>query len=263
MFAAVGSSRKDPCVRDMTFEKGGLRDANRHHQEAGLRPGIRVHRGRGWQGVFLPSHRPRLERELRLARRRGARQLRDRAEPERPAREQDQARVATATDRSFALRPLGDYSLRESAGFIDAWHEAPSEGGRSEGHLHLAFLTDDEWTPAGVCLTQDSSGDVKGTVYGAAPAAAVEKQTARILSLDADGWGWPAVRERDKAVGRLQRMFPGFRPVNWSNAYEAAAWCLISSRIAMRQAQTVKDRMCRELGAMVDVHGHHLWTFPG
>src|SRR5690242_17469520 len=261
MFAAVGSSRKDPCVRDMTFEKGGLRDANRHHQEAGLRPGIRVHRGRGWQGVFLPSHRPRLERELRLARRRGARQLRDRAEPERPAREQDQARVATATDRSFALRPLGDYSLRESAGFIDAWHEAPSEGGRSEGHLHLAFLTDRDWVPVGVCLMQDSAA-VQGTVYGDAPVEAVRQQTARILSLDVDGTGWPDVGRRDPAVGRLQKMFPGFRPVNWSNAYEATAWCLISTRISMRQGQGIKERMCRELGASVDIHGHRLYNFP-
>ena len=115
----------------------------------------------------------------------------------------------------------------------------------------------------GVCLTQDSSGEVQGTVYGDPPAEAVHKQTARILSLDVDGRGWPEVGEHDPAVGRLQRMFPGFRPVNWSNAYEAAAWCLISSRIATRQAQGIKDRMCRELGAMVDVHGHRLWCFPG
>ena len=57
-------------------------------------------------------------------------------------------------------------------------------------------------------------------------------------------------------------MFPGFRPVNWSNAYEATAWCLISSRISMRQGQGVKDRMSRELGHEVDVHGHRLWVFP-
>src|SRR5258707_7633235 len=36
----------------------------------------------------------------------------------------------------------------------------------------------------------------------------------------------------------------------------------MSSRINMRQAQAIKDRMCRELGHEVEVHGHHLWTFP-
>ena len=63
-------------------------------------------------------------------------------------------------------------------------------------------------------------------------------------------------------VAPLLRMFPGFRPVNWSNAYEAAAWCLISSRISMRQGQGVMDRMSREIGHEVDVHGHRLWVFP-
>lgn len=171
-------------------------------------------------------------------------------------------RVTTSTSPNFVLEPLGDYSLRESAGFIDAWHEAPSEGDTSDGHLHLAFLADDDWMPAGVCLIQDAHGRVAGTVYGKADAREVRAQTARILSLDVDGRAWPEVGRRDPVVARLQRMFPGFRPVNWSNAYEAAAWCLISSRIAMRQAQTVKERMCRELGATVDIHGHRLFCFP-
>jgi DNA-3-methyladenine glycosylase II len=100
-------------------------------------------------------------------------------------------------------------------------------------------------------------------VYGDAPTDAVRRQTSRILSLDVDGRAWPEVGLRDPVVGRLQRMFPGFRPVNWSNAYEAAAWCLISSRISMRQGQGIKDRMCRELGASIDIHGHRLYCFPG
>lgn len=166
---------------------------------------------------------------------------------------------------SFVLEPRGPYSLQESAGFIDAWHEAPSEGGKTEGHLHLAFLTDGDWAPVGVCVRQDGgSGAVRGDVYGSTQAAdAVRDQTARILSLDVDGREWPSVAQRDPVVARLQRMFPGFRPVNWSNAYEAAAWCLISSRITMRQGQGVKERMSRELGASIDIHGHRLFCFPG
>lgn len=162
----------------------------------------------------------------------------------------------------FELETRGEYSLRESALFIDAWHEAPADGDADAGHLHLAFLTDAGWIPAGVCLTQATDGRVRGEVFGSAPEAAVRDQVARILSLDVDGRSWPEVARRDEVVARLQRMFPGFRPVNWSNAYEAAAWSLISTRIAMRQAQAVKERMCRELGAAVDVHGHRLWCFP-
>jgi DNA-3-methyladenine glycosylase II len=166
--------------------------------------------------------------------------------------------------QTFEIVPRGDYSLEQGANFIGAWHRAPSESGDPEGHLHLAFLTDGELAPVGVCLKQDSRGRVLGTIHGeAAETADVVKQVERILSLDIDGRGWPDVGRRDPVVARLQKMFPGFRPVNWSNAYEAAAWCVISSRISMRQGQGVKDRMSRELGHAIDVHGHVLWTFPG
>jgi len=165
--------------------------------------------------------------------------------------------------KTFEIQPLGEYSLEESANFIGAWHQAPSEAGALEGHLHLAFLTDGDWKPVGVCLTQNAAGTIRGTVYGGDfDVVAVERQVSRILSLDIDGRGWPTVGKHDPVVARLQQMFRGFRPVNWSNAYEAAAWCLISSRITMRQGQDVKDRMSRELGREVDVHGHRLWVFP-
>lgn len=167
-----------------------------------------------------------------------------------------------AATRKFEIQPLGPYSLDESANFIGAWHQAPAEGAAVRGHLHLAFLTDQSWDPVGVCLTQIDSGEVRGEVYGNARAAAVERQVARILSLDVDGSSWPEVGKRDPVVAMLQRRFPGFRPVNWSDAYEAAAWCVLSTRINMRQAQAIKERMCRELGHEVDVHGHSLWTFP-
>jgi DNA-3-methyladenine glycosylase II len=166
--------------------------------------------------------------------------------------------------RTFEIVPRGDYSLEQGANFIGAWHRAPSDTGDPEGHLHLAFLTDGELAPVGVCLKQDVRGRVLGTIYGeSAETADVVRQIERILSLDVDGREWPAVAKRDPVVARLQKMFPGFRPVNWSNAYEAAAWCVISSRISMRQGQGVKDRMSRELGRAIDIHGHVLWTFLG
>ncbi len=165
--------------------------------------------------------------------------------------------------RQFEIVPRGPFALEEGANFVGAWHRAPSEGDGPQGHLHLAFLTDRAWSPAGVCLTQDSNGHVSGAVYGDADVPAVARQVERILSLDVDGRGWPAVAAHDAVVAKLQRMFPGFRPVNWSNAYEAAAWCLISSRISMSQGQGVKERLSRELGHAIDIHGQTLWTFPG
>ncbi|HEV2218781.1 MAG TPA: DNA-3-methyladenine glycosylase 2 family protein [Candidatus Dormibacteraeota bacterium] len=170
--------------------------------------------------------------------------------------------MSTEVRPAFEISPSGPYSLRASADFIGAWHEAPAEGHAGEGHLHLAFLTDAGWRPVGVCLTQSADSHVHGEVYGDATGPEVEAKVARILSLDVDGSGWPDVGLRDPVVGRLQRQFAGFRPVNWSDAYEAAAWCLISTRISMRQAQGVKDRLSRELGHEVDIHGHRMWAFP-
>jgi DNA-3-methyladenine glycosylase II len=164
--------------------------------------------------------------------------------------------------RSFEIAPQGEFSLEQGAEFIGAWHRAPSDAGDPEGHLHLAFLTDGDWTPVGVCLKQDSGGHVLGTIYGDADVEPVERQVARILSLDVDGRGWSDAGARDPVLGQLQRRFPGFRPVNWSNAYEAVAWCIISTRISMRQGQSVKESMSRQLGQELDVHGHTLWTFP-
>ena len=170
--------------------------------------------------------------------------------------------MSTAVRPAFEISPAGAFSLRASADFIGAWHEAPSDGHADGGHLHLAFLTDAGWKPVGVCLTQTPDSRVHGEVYGDASAAEVQGKVARILSLDVDGSGWPDVGLRDPVVGRLQRMFPAFRPVNWSDAYEAAAWCLISTRVSMRQARGVKDRLSREVGHEIDIHGHRMYAFP-
>src|ERR1700746_1347238 len=125
--------------------------------------------------------------------------------------------MSAAVKPVFDISPAGAFSLRASGEFIGAWDTATSEGHADGGHLHLAFLTDAGWKPAGVCLTQGAEGRVHGEVYGDAdvPLADVQAKVARILSLDVDGSGWAEVGRRDPVVGRLQRRFPGFRPVNW------------------------------------------------
>src|SRR5260370_14721051 len=92
------------------------------------------------------------------------------------------AREYAARVESFDLSPEGGYSLRQSAGFIEAWHEAPSAGGRTQRHLHLAFLTDRHWPPVGVCLTEDASGSVHRHGFRDAPGREVRPQTDRIPS---------------------------------------------------------------------------------
>src|SRR5260221_13125981 len=105
--------------------------------------------------------------------------------------------MSTAVMPAFEISPSGDYSLRASADFIGAWHEAPSEGHAGGGHLHLAFLTDAGWKPVGGCLTQSAASHVHGEVDGDASAVAVPPKGARLLSLAVAGSGWPEGGLRD------------------------------------------------------------------
>jgi DNA-3-methyladenine glycosylase II len=159
------------------------------------------------------------------------------------------------------LRPQGPYSLSESARFLEGFTPAAHERAEDEGHLHLAFCVEGEWAPVGVCLRETASA-VTAEIWGAADPNAVRAQVARILSLDVDGLRFTAVAERDPVVGRLQARHPGLRPVCFFSPYEAAAWALISHRVRMGQAANLKERIARELGHAVDIHGHERFAFP-
>ena len=91
---------------------------------------------------------------------------------------------------------------------------------------------------------------------------AVRAQVERILSLDVDGSGFPAVGERDPVVGRLQQRYPGLRPIGFWSPYEAAAWTIIGHRIRIRQAAAIKARMAAQLGDPVTFGDRVVHAFP-
>src|SRR5437660_6358214 len=196
MFAAVGSSRKDAGVRDIALERRSCRcrqgpsrswsptvdsASSRLRTERSISftvPGLtRASTSIRWRGASGSASRSSRARKAPGRTGSGSRKqefsLRPARFGDRPFFMSSRGMSTGAASRTFDLEPLGDYSLRESAGFIDAWHEAPSEGDHVEGHLHLAFLSDGAWVPAGVCLTQDVAGRVTGTVYGTAPVESV------------------------------------------------------------------------------------------
>ena len=92
--------------------------------------------------------------------------------------------------------------------------------------------------------------------------AEVRPQLERILSLDVDGSGFPAVGERDPVVGEVQRKYPGLRPVGFWSPYEAAAWTIIGHRIRITQAAAIKARMAERLGEPVSFGGRVVHAFP-
>jgi DNA-3-methyladenine glycosylase II len=165
-----------------------------------------------------------------------------------------------AAGQLFTLEPRGPFSLHSAIGFLEGF--APAMYGRGEvGHLHLAFVPDGERRAAGACVrTRD--GVLVVEVSGAAPAQAAARQVERILSLDVDGSGFPAVGERDAAIGRLQARYPGLRPVSFSSPFEAGAWFVISQRIRAAQGVALKARLSDELGERVAICGEERVAFP-
>ena len=161
---------------------------------------------------------------------------------------------------SFELVPRGPFSLLQAIAF----GFGPKQGGAEpvEPVLRLGLCVDGYEELAGVSLRQAKSGAVIGEVYGARDIAAVERQTARVLSLDHDGDDWPAVGRRDPVIGRLQGDFAGFRPVLFSSPYEAAAWAIIATRRPGSVARKVRDNLSELLGEAFELDGERVPAFP-
>jgi len=166
---------------------------------------------------------------------------------------------------TFTLAARGPFSLAASTRFLEGFAPAAFDSAADQP-LELAFPVEGSWETAGVRVREHPEGVSAEIVSPAAPGpelvGAVRDQVARILSLDVDGSGFPAVGERDPVVAGLQRRYPGLRPVGFWSPYEAAAWAIIGARVSIRQAAAVKARMARELGRAVSFGDRTLSAFP-
>jgi DNA-3-methyladenine glycosylase II len=170
---------------------------------------------------------------------------------------------------TFSLTSPGPFSLAASIRFLDGFTPAAYRDA-ADGLLRMAFPADDGGSVIGVAVRADPDGPavraeytvVPGSSGGSAGAAAVRAQVARILSLDVDGRGFPALGAADPVVASLQAGYPGLRPVLFYSPYEAAAWTVIGNRIRMSQAAAIKARIAREHGTPVEVAGQTGYAFP-
>jgi DNA-3-methyladenine glycosylase II len=166
---------------------------------------------------------------------------------------------------TFALPARGPFSLAASTRFLEGFTPAACTGTAGQP-LEAAFPVEGTWQTAGVRVREHADGAECEVVSPAAPGrelvAALRAQVARILSLDVDGSGFPAVGERDPVIARLQARYPGLRPVAFWSPYEAAAWAVIGQRIRIRQAAAVKAAMARQFGEPVSFGGHVVHAFP-
>lgn len=163
---------------------------------------------------------------------------------------------------TFRMRARGAFSLAAAARFTEGF---PAGQGGGDQRLDLAFPADgDDWTTVGVRVTEDGTGLLADIVAnpGALPTGQIRNQVERILSLDVDGSGFPAVAQRDQVVHDLQARYPGLRPVQFHSPYEAAAWTIIGQRIRMTQAAGIRTRIASQLGHNVDFGDRQLPSFP-
>lgn len=178
-----------------------------------------------------------------------------------------------------SFTPEGPFSLAASARFLEGFTPA-SYDHAPDGVLRLAFPADDGRAVIGCALRQrEPTAGRPGAVHaefalhadgraarpatGTAAAASARAQIARILSLDVDATGFPALAGTDPVVADLQARFPGLRPVLFHSPYEAAAWAVIGNRLRMTRAAHIKARLAEEHGRAVEVAGRRLRAFPG
>jgi len=167
--------------------------------------------------------------------------------------------------RSFTIKPLGEFSLAESALFGFGQRMRPVGAGRREAHfdgiMRLAFCLDNHRDQVGVALRQDEQG-VHAMVHGPGDLDAIEGQVARVLSLDHDASGFADIGERDPVIGRLQRAAPGLRPPLFYSPYEAAVWSVLSARRPGWQMARVRAALSEAHGARFELAGEPLAALP-
>lgn len=162
----------------------------------------------------------------------------------------------------FTITPRGPFSLAAAERFFGLWEGATGTD-TGDGALRVAFLVDDWSGAAGMLVSQDAGGDVRAEVVattGDLGPDRVQRQLARVLSLDHDASGYAELGERDPVIGRLQRQADGLRPVLFHSPYEAACWAIVSARIHQRQAQRLRSAISDRLevdGVALDV-----WPAP-
>jgi DNA-3-methyladenine glycosylase II len=146
------------------------------------------------------------------------------------------------------LEVAGPWSLAIGKAFWEGFAPAALPGSGDNAELRTVFVVDDDWSRAEAAVRQDgATAHITVTGDGNLDAAAV--QTARFLSLDVDGRGWPAVGDRDPVIGAAQRELPGLRPCGFHSPYEAAVWAVLSQRIRITQAARLRDDLVRRHGS--------------
>lgn len=138
----------------------------------------------------------------------------------------------TMPSHAFRIVPRGPFSWSFAFSVLERFPPLAHVWVGTERDSKLSLLTDGDFVPVDVHLRY-VGGALHGLVSDATRTTSVERQVARIFSLDHDGTGWPS----------------GLRPVCFTSPYEAACWAVVSQRIGKQQA-------ARIFASLVEGRGH-------
>ena len=134
---------------------------------------------------------------------------------------------------------LGPWSLPTSKQFWEGFAPSVLAVQGEVNEIRSVFLCDADWQRVEMVVGQEGSS-ARISVTGPGDLDAATAQVRRFLSLDIDGSGWPEIGRIDPVIGAAQQRLPGLRPCGFYSPYEAAVWSVLSQRIRMRQAATIK-----------------------
>jgi DNA-3-methyladenine glycosylase II len=158
----------------------------------------------------------------------------------------------------FTLPALGEFELARSIAFLEDWPAAQLPIGRAE--LRFAFCPEFDRQPTGVRVTAEPNAVRVAVTRAAGPELRAE--VARILSLDVDATGLPAVVAADPVLAGLGDGVRGLRPVCFWSTWEAACYAVLSQRTSRLAAGRLKQRISEQHGIAVPIDGEVRTAFP-
>ncbi|GAA1988353.1 hypothetical protein [Microbacterium pumilum] len=156
-------------------------------------------------------------------------------------------RGAVRPDLVVELEVLGPWSLATSKSFWEGFAPAslPSRGSSDE--LRTVFVAEGDWQRVEAVVAQEGDS-ARIALSGSGDLRSAAAQVGRFLSLDIDARGWPDVGRRDPVIADAQKQLPGLRPCGFHSPYEAAAWAVLSQRIQMTQAASLRRSLIENHG---------------
>jgi DNA-3-methyladenine glycosylase II len=165
--------------------------------------------------------------------------------------------------RTFTFDKPRNFRLQSAADFFAGFTPGAGMAAASAetGGLTLTFRLDRTFEAVAARLGE-SRTHVTVDFTGTRDEAAVRRQLARILGLEADADAWRALGARDPIVGALQAEFPGFFTAAKPSPYDAATWAVIAPRMHMKAAAAVKMAMAATHGDTLKLGDRAHVVFP-